>query len=336
VIVRPSALVTDTELMASVFTELDAVATPEASNFVVKMISTTPAALDLVVLVTMRDLFVGVALGALVAIVVVVVTVLSVTLLVETLDLSLCVTVVVSGEVVTVFPAASLVTVVTFVVTGKVPAALVVRVVTTDLLSALVTISLVSRLFVVVDTPAASIFVVVTKGDPDEAPAEVTTDVLVLSALGAVTVTVEEVVIPPAVSWLTVLVLPSSCFVSVAIFVVANVPLGFSTTVVDLLVITLAMLDKITVVVTIFPSALVTSVALAPEIFFVAIPALFTSVTVSTTTTGPTVVTFWTSEVELSVVLVTVAFEVVVCPWASPRASTMRAALMKLMASNKY
>jgi hypothetical protein len=158
-----------------------------------------------------------------------------------------------------------------------------------------------------------------------------TTLVLVLSvasALGAVTVVFEEEMTPPLVVVFVVIFVELSADVVVTD---TDVTL-FSTTVVAFVVRTPAVLDKVMVVVTDFPSGLVTSVEFAPVTFLMETPCLPTVVTVSTSV--PLMVTTSTSEVDLSVEFVTVMFVVVVvvCPWASPRVSARRAALTKLMA----
>jgi hypothetical protein len=170
-------------------------------------------------------------------------------------------------------------------------------------------------------------------------PADVTTVVLVLfllSLFGAVTVVSVDVVVDPVVVAVAVLELLSAFTVMIATAVVSTAPASFFTTVVALDLTTPETSDRIIVVVTVFKSALVTSVTFTPVTCLVETPVAETTVTVSAVVPLPTVVTFWTVDVELSVEFVTTLVTFVVCPWASPRASTMSAALTKPMTSNKY
>jgi hypothetical protein len=174
--------------------------------------------------------------------------------------------------------------------------------------SALVTTILESAEFDSVEMPSLSTFVVV-RTTVFNGPADVTTVTLVFAVLGAVT-DIDVDAVPVAVVVAVVVMELRSTFVTFVATAEERVVLAsFFVTVVDLDVITPPTLERSMVVVTVLPSALVTSVELAPVTCLVSMPLLETTLTV-----------------------VVVEF----CAWASPRASTMRAALMKLMASNKY
>jgi uncharacterized membrane protein YhaH (DUF805 family) len=108
-------------------------------------------------------------------------------------------------------------------------------------------------------------------------------------------------------------------------------PAVFLVTVVVFEMVTPLTAERIMVSLTTRPFALVTIVVFSPVTCAVATPLADTSVTVVTLVFMPALVTFWTEEVELIAVVT-----LVVCPWASPRASTTSAALMKPIASNKY